>query len=86
MTASEIAAASRVAAERLISMPAVCQLVSVTRGTIYNWVTAGDFPAPRRIGPRRIAFREADVMKWLASRREAMWRPDPRAQAGSAVA
>src|SRR5262245_41794128 len=80
LTAGNVVAASRVTAERLISMAAVSQLASVTRGTIYSWVTAGDFPAPLQIGKRRIAFREADVMAWLASRREAVWRPDPRAQ------
>jgi len=35
MRASEVAAASQVAVEQLISMPAVCQLVSVSKGTIY---------------------------------------------------
>jgi prophage regulatory protein len=73
--------ASLAAAERLISLASVAELVSVSKGTIYYWVTAGKFPAPLQIGPRRIAFREADVAAWLATRQTAAWRPDPRARA-----
>jgi prophage regulatory protein len=74
LTANEVTASSSATAARLVSMAAVCALASVSKGTIYNWVTAGTFPAPLQIGKRRIAFREADVMDWLASRRTVVWR------------
>ena len=46
--------------QHLIGAPARC--------TVSRWVREGTFPQPVKIGPRRIAWRRADVERWLASR------------------
>ena len=58
---------------KLVSMAAVCELASVSRGTIYNWVNDGAFPAPVQLGKRRIAFREADILDWMDRRQSVAW-------------
>lgn len=40
-----------------------------SRCSVVRWVRAGSFPAPVRIGPRRIAWRRGDVEAWLAQRK-----------------
>lgn len=34
------------------------------RATIYRQVAAGTFPEPVQIGPRRVAWRERDILAW----------------------
>ena len=43
-------------------------LVQLSRSTIYANVKAGTFPAPVRIGARAVAWRLADVQRWLDAR------------------
>lgn len=35
--------------------------------TIYRRIKSGTFPAPVQIGPRRIAWRESDLIAWQES-------------------
>lgn len=51
-----------------LSLPAVMARVPVSRATIFRWVRTGHLPAPRRIGPNRIAWRESDIDAWCAER------------------
>lgn len=44
------------------------QLVQLSRSSIYAGVAAGTFPAPVRIGARAVAWRVANVEKWLDAR------------------
>lgn len=39
--------------------------------TLYRWMDAGTFPKPIKIGPRRVAFRQSDIDKWLEEKSEA---------------
>jgi prophage regulatory protein len=48
-------------------------MTGLPRTTLYAAIAEGNFPAPVRIGRRAVAWREADVLQWLAS------RPDARA-------
>lgn len=38
------------------------------KSSLHNKVKAGAFPAPVRLGPRAVAWREADVEAWIQSR------------------
>ena len=58
---------------RVLRVSVVCDLTSLTRASIYNWVAAGRFPAPVRLSVRRVAWREADIVGWLQSRPVAPW-------------
>jgi prophage regulatory protein len=51
-------------AERLLDKWAIEDRTSLDISTIYRKIKAGTFPAPVRIGLRRVAWRESDVVKW----------------------
>jgi prophage regulatory protein len=56
---------------RLLPITKVIDKTSKSRSSIYEDVRAGTFPKPVRIGPNRIAWPEAAVDSWIASRVEA---------------
>lgn len=41
---------------------------SLSRSTIYDMMGKGTFPKPVRLSPTRVAWREKDIVAWLASR------------------
>lgn len=44
------------------------QLLPVSRTTIWAWRRRGDFPAPLRLSPGRMAWRASDVRAWMEAR------------------
>jgi prophage regulatory protein len=50
---------------RLLRRPEVEHLVGLRRSAIYDAMSRGEFPRPVRIGRRAVAWREADVLRWL---------------------
>lgn len=54
--------------ERLLPLPEVRQLVPLSRSSIYQKLAAGEFPAPIRLSPGRVAWRERDLLNWLNTR------------------
>lgn len=56
---------------RLIRRPEVLNLVGLSRATIYLMMAEGRFPKPVKVGLRAVAWREADIEAWLASREAA---------------
>lgn len=60
-------------ANRMIGAKAVCDMTSLSRFAVYQLVKAGNFPNPYQMGPKRIAWREAEVLKWLESRPLVTW-------------
>ena len=54
------------ALDRLLAMPAVVHLTSLSKATVYRKVADGSFPAPLKIGKSRVAWREKDIVDWLA--------------------
>jgi prophage regulatory protein len=55
-------------ADTLHRLPAVMARVGYGRASIYNMIAAGTFPAPVKLGPRAVAWRESDLACWIASR------------------
>lgn len=51
---------------RLLSSAVVQDRTSLSRATIWRRVRSGEFPAPLKLGPNRIAWRESDVDNWIA--------------------
>jgi predicted DNA-binding transcriptional regulator AlpA len=45
----------------------------LSRRHLYTLIHDGEFPKPVQLAKRRIAFREADIITWLDSRREVSW-------------
>ncbi len=60
---------------RLLRRPAVEKLTGLSRSSIYALMDRGEFPRPRRIGRRAVAWDEAALERWLATREVA----DPHA-------
>ena len=48
----------------LLKLPAVMRETALGRSTIYAAVKAGTFPAPLRVGRRRVAWSEEEISKW----------------------
>lgn len=53
---------------QLIRRPEVLKLTGLSRGSIYRMIKAGDFPAPRQIGARAVAWLEPEIVAWVESR------------------
>jgi prophage regulatory protein len=51
--------------DRLIPMPEVRALTSLSKATIYRKVSERTFPAPVRIGKSRVAWRQTSIAKWM---------------------
>lgn len=56
---------------KFLRLKAVIEQTGLSRSTIYERISADDFPKPVKIGPRAIAFAEAEVNAWAAQRLEA---------------
>jgi prophage regulatory protein len=57
--------------ERLLRLREVQQRIPYSRSSIYLKISLGEFPRPVKMGKRAVAWREADVEKWMAERLEA---------------
>lgn len=55
-------------ADRHLRRPAVESATGLSRSTIYDMMTRGEFPRPVRIGRRAVAWPESEVVAWLADR------------------
>jgi prophage regulatory protein len=54
--------------DNLLAIDEVVRRIAVSRVTIHRWCRDKIFPPPVQLGPRRIAWRESDLVAWLASR------------------
>jgi prophage regulatory protein len=52
---------------KIVRMKTVCEMVGLTKPTIYNRVKAGTFPTPMRLGPRSVGFFEDEITSWQES-------------------
>ena len=57
--------------DRILRPREVCQTIGLSRTTLWRKQTAGDFPAPVRLGPNSIGWRDSTVQEWLDSRESA---------------
>lgn len=65
---------------KVIHYDEVQRLLGVSRTTLWRWERNGLFPARIKLGPNSVAWSEAEVAAWLASRP----RPSARHQRGEA--
>lgn len=60
---------------RFIKLPTVKNYTSLSTSEIYRRIATGTFPAQITLGPKSVAWIEAEVLAWcdaLAAQREAM--------------
>jgi prophage regulatory protein len=62
--------------DELVTRQKVCELTELSRSTLYEKLSAGDFPRPISRPRARLKWRKADIDKWLADQ-EAQ-RPEVR--------
>lgn len=53
---------------KLLRLPRVVDMTGLQRSAIYAGMRAGTFPGSVRLSARAVAWREADVLAWCASR------------------
>ena len=61
-------------AEKIIRLPALMEMVGLSRTTIWRRVKSGDLPPPIRLGgpgSRAVGWRRTAVEDWVRSRSEA---------------
>jgi len=55
--------------QRLIKVKTVLELCAISRATLYRQIEAGAFPQQVSLtGARAVAWREEEVLEWIASR------------------
>lgn len=52
----------------LIRRPEVSRRTGLSRTSIYRLVQSGQFPAPRQLGSRSVAWVDTEVSAWIDSR------------------
>jgi prophage regulatory protein len=55
--------------ERYLTLAEVQKIHPVSRGTRWRMVRNGTFPAPVRLSPGRVGWRESDIVRWCEQRR-----------------
>ena len=58
----------QVVEDRLLRERDVCEMVAVSRSTLWRWVKTGSFPAPTRFGPSAVRWQLSVVQEWMASK------------------
>lgn len=61
--------------DRLLSLPVVMHATAASRASIYAWIQAGRFPKPKKLGPRRVAWRACEIQQWIADRPDGASKP-----------
>jgi prophage regulatory protein len=56
---------------RLIRLPEVQSRTGLSRSSVYLQVTNGQFPQPRKLGDRAVAWVESEVTEWVEGRPKA---------------
>lgn len=52
---------------RMIPKSEVINLTGLSKSTIYSYIQQGKFPAPIKLGIRRVGWLEAEVMGWIGN-------------------
>lgn len=47
-------------------LPAVINRTGLSRSTVYNLISDGEFPAPVRLGKRSVGWVDEDIDAWIA--------------------
>ncbi len=54
--------------ERLIGRKEVLILIGISNATLWRWIKAGRFPAPMKIGKKKVAWRSSVLAHWITQR------------------
>ncbi len=51
-----------------LRIPDVIKTVGLCKASIYNMMTRGEFPRPKRLSSRAVAWKLSDIQAWIESR------------------
>lgn len=51
--------------DKLLTLEEVTEITGLGRTTIWRYEQDGRFPARRKVGPNRVAWRASDVEEWI---------------------
>lgn len=51
--------------ERRLRMSMLLQIVPLAKSTIYQKISKGTFPKPRKLGARAVCWLESEILIWL---------------------
>jgi prophage regulatory protein len=58
--------------EKLVRKPGVLAMTGIGgSSTLYDWMAQETFPRPVKLGARMMAWRESEVLEWIAARKPA---------------
>ena len=63
-----------IAEDRILLLPAVCEITNKSRSSIYRDMADKSFPGAIKIGKSRIGWRATEVNAWLRARPQASYR------------
>lgn len=52
--------------QKLLKRPEVEAVTGLSRANIYAKIKTGAFPTPVRLGPNSVAWRAADIERWIS--------------------
>jgi prophage regulatory protein len=52
-------------AQKILRLPAVRSLTGLSRSTVYQKISNGDFPKAISLGARAVSWLESDVEAWI---------------------
>jgi prophage regulatory protein len=62
---------TQITRERFIRMPVVLDISGLSKTTIYEYVSRGEFPAPVSLGAKSVAWVESEVVAWMDAKMSA---------------
>ncbi|HIJ85705.1 MAG: Prophage CP4-57 regulatory [Magnetococcales bacterium] len=54
--------------DRLLRKKEVLAVSGLAVSSLYDLIRRGDFPRPRKLGERSVAWRESEIRAWIESR------------------
>jgi prophage regulatory protein len=60
--------AESLSTQQFLRFAVVKELTGLSRSTVERLIKSGDFPAPKRIGLRAVAWLASDLARWQADR------------------
>ena len=51
----------------LLKLSDVKEKTQLSKSTIYKWIDAGKFPAPKKLGDRCVRWASTDIDEWIMS-------------------
>lgn len=66
--------------DRMLRIAEILQITGVSAATIWRWVKDGIYPAPVKLGPNSVGWRESAIREWLESREPVGGAPEEAAQ------